>query len=200
MNPLMKARVLVLLFWVLGMPLLVLSFVAVPNAFSPGPLLARVSWSFVPVLGLIVAGTCILTLLRLDARSGGARFDRQWLGRYYVEALVGFIVYLALFTVGVTVAPTVQDPTLRVLIALAPAAGIALIIVAVVRLVRRADEYHRARMLQSSAVAAAFTVLWTSCYSFLEIIGFPKLHMAWIPNSLMAVWLGWGAGRALLGR
>jgi hypothetical protein len=200
MNPAMTARILVVVFWALGIPLIALSFVAIPHALSPGDLLPRVWWSLVPVLGLLIAVSCIRTLLRIDARAGGAAFDRRWLGRYYVEILIAFVIYLALFAVAAKFAPAAHDPGVRAAVAVIPALGVGLILVAAVRLVRRADEYHRRRLLESFAVTAAITAFWTSAYSFLESVGFPKLSVSWIPMSLAATWAAWSIGRALLGR
>src|SRR5882762_6808362 len=112
----MKARILVVVFWALGVPLVVLSFVALPRALSEGSLATRVLWTSVPLLGLLIAVSSIRTLLRMDARAGGAAFDRKWLGRYYLEVLVAFTIYLALFTVAVKIAPTTQDPGVRALV------------------------------------------------------------------------------------
>ena len=128
MNPLLKARALVIVFWALGMPLIILSFVAIPQALSAGALAARLSWSVVPVLGLV------------------------------------------------------------------------LMVIAVVRLVRRADDYHRARLLESFAVTAAVTAFWTSGYSLLESVGFPPLHLFWVPLSMTVTWAIWSLGRGALGR
>jgi hypothetical protein len=199
-NTLMKARILVVVFWVLGVPLVVLSFVALPRALNEGSLATRVLWTSVPLLGLLISVSSIRTLLRIDARAGGAAFDRKWLGRYYLEVLVAFTIYLALFTVAAKIAPSAQNPGVRTLVGLSPALGVALILAAAVRLVRRADDYHRARLLESFAVTTAITAFWTSSYSFLEGIGFPKLNMFWIPISMTAIWAGWSIGRAILGR
>lgn len=200
MNPAIQARALVVVFWAVGVPLMTLSFVAIPRALTPGPLPARAAWVVVPVLGLLTVVSCILTLLRMDARAGGVRFERQWLGRYYIEILVAFLVYLALSTAAVTVGPTVRDPNIRTLVGLAPTLGMALIIVAIVRWVRRADDYLRARLLESFAVTAAVTAFWTCSYSFLEVVGCPRLDTFWIPISMTTTWLAWSIGRALLGR
>jgi hypothetical protein len=200
MNLATRARILVVVFWAVGVPLIVLSFVAIPRALNPVTPASRLLWILVPVLGLAVAISCIRALLRMSARAGGAAFERRWLGRYYVELLIAFIVYLALFTVAVTIVPTAQNPAVRALAGLAPAVGLVLIFVAIVRLVHRADDYHRVRLLQSFAATAAITALWTSCYALLESLGFPKLHMFWIPISMTATWAAWSIGRALLGR
>ena len=200
MNPVSKARLLVVLFWLVGVPLTVLSFVAIPRALNPSAPASRWLWILAPVLGLAVAISCIRALLRLGARAGGAVFERRWLGRYYIELLSAFIVYLALFALAVRIVPTAQDTTVRTLAGLAPAVGLVLIFVAVVRLVQRADDYHRARLVLSFAVTAAVTGLWTSCYALLESLGFPRLNMFWIPISMTATWGAWSIGRAVLGR
>jgi energy-converting hydrogenase Eha subunit E len=200
MNLATRARILVVVFWAVGVPLVLLSFVAIPRALNPAAGASRVLWILVPVLGLAVASTCLGGLLRMSARAGGAVFERRWLGRYYLELLIAFVVYLALFTVAVKIVPTAQNPTVRTLAGLAPAVGLVLIFVAVVRLVRRADDYHRARLLLSFAVTAGVTSLWTSCYALLESLGFPRLNMFWIPLSMTVTWGAWSIGRALLGR
>jgi energy-converting hydrogenase Eha subunit E len=200
MNLASRARILVVVFWAVGAPLVLLSFVAIPRALNPAAGASRLLWILVPVLGLAVAITCLGGLLRMSARAGGAVFERRWLGRYYLELLIAFVVYLALFTVAVKIVPTAQSPTVRTLAGLAPAVGLVLIFVAVVRLVRRADDYHRARLLLSFAVTAGVTSLWTSCYALLESLGFPRLHMFWIPLSMTVTWGAWSIGRALLGR
>jgi len=202
-NPRALLHIIVLLiglFWAVAVPLLVVSPVAIEQAARPGPLLVRATWTLVPVLGLLVAIGSLASLLRMAARAGEARFFRQWLSRYYIELFIAIVVYLALLGAAVTLAPILTDPTLHVLVSLAPSAGIALCIVAVIRWVRRADEYHRRRLLESFAVAAAATVLWTTAYSQLEWAGFPRLNMAWVPDSMFVTWLAWSAGRAALGR
>ena len=183
MNLATRVRILVVIFWAIGMPLIVLSFVAIPLALNPAAPASRLLWILVPVLGLAVSISCIRALLRMSARAGGAVFERRWLGRYYVELLIAFIVYLALFTVAAKIVPTAQNPAVRTLAGLAPAVGLVLIFVAIVRLLYRADDYHRVRLLQSFAATAAITALWTSCYALLESLGFPKLHMFWIPTA-----------------
>lgn len=200
MNQAAQAKLLILLFWAVGIPLMVLSFVAVPRMLSPGSLPIRATWALVPVLGLITVVTCLRALLRMDARAGGAAFNRRWLGRYYVEILIAFIVYVVLFGVTVRIAPTVRDPDSHLLIGLLPALGLGLIVAAIVRWVGRADDYHRARLMESIAVTAAVTAFWTCSYSILEAVGFPRLHLFWVPVGMTVTWFVWSGGRALLGR
>jgi hypothetical protein len=196
----MQARLLVALFWVIGMPLTILSFTAVPLAVRPGPLLERILWALVPVVG---PGTLVLSaraLLRLQRLRGGARFFLQWNGRYYVELLCAFLVYLATGALAELLVPQLADGTGRVLVSLAPTAGLALMIAAVVRWVRRADEYHRARLLESFAVTAGVTVLWTSGYAWLTAAGVPSPPIQWVPGLMVLVWALWSMGRAALSR
>ncbi|HEV2703303.1 MAG TPA: hypothetical protein VGV09_16875 [Steroidobacteraceae bacterium] len=200
MSPTSRARILVTVFWAVAMPLIGLSFVAIPHALGHAAVMQRLAWVLVPVAGLAIGISCIRALLRLDARAGGARFERRWLGRYYLELLAAFLIYLALFTAAGKFAPGERDPMIRTLVGVAPAIGLVLILIAVVRLVRRADDYHRTRLTQSFAATAAITALWTGCYAFLESVGFPKLNMFWIPLSMTATWALWSIGRAVLGR
>ena len=114
--------------------------------------------------------------------------------------LIAFIVYLVLSTVVVTVAPGMRDSGLRMLVGLVPSLGMAFIILVIMRWLRNADEYHRARLLESFAVTAAVTVFWTSSYSYLEMIGLPRLNSFWIPVVMMITWFVWSIGRAIIGR
>jgi hypothetical protein len=199
-NRALQAKILVLVFWVVGAPLMALSFIALPRVLSPGSLPARAAWAMVPALGVVTVVFCIRTLLRMDARAGGATFDRRWLGRYYVEIFIAFIVYAVLFAVTVNIAPTMRDSRTQLLAGLIPSLGLALIIAAIVRWVRRADDYHRTRLLESFAVTAAVTAFWTSSYSILEIVGYPRLPLYWVPVGMTVTWFAWSVGRALLRR
>jgi len=195
-----KAKMLVAAFWILGMPLLSLSVVAGSRALAPGPAHTRAAWALLPLSGLMVSGFCLRALLRLDAGAGGAKFDRRWYGRYYVEAFTALIIYVVLAVAAVTFAPVVKTPGLRWILAAAPSLGLTLIVVSIVRWVRRADDYHRERLMASFSATAAVTLVWTSSYVFLEAMGLPRLDIYWIPIVMAGTWGVWMSGRALLGR
>ncbi len=44
------------------------------------------------------------------------------------------------------------------------------------------DEYIRLRILRAAATAAVVTALWTLTYSYLELVGLPRLSMMWVGN------------------
>ena len=67
MNLATRVRILVVIFWAIGMPLIVLSFVAIPLALNPAAPASRLLWILVPVLGLAVSISCIRALLRMSA-------------------------------------------------------------------------------------------------------------------------------------
>ena len=45
------------------------------------------------------------------------------------------------------------------------------------------DEFIRSRILSAAAVAAGTIAIGSLVYSYLELIGFPKLSMAWVNNT-----------------
>jgi hypothetical protein len=201
MNRGATTKLLVGIVWAIGMPMLVLGgMYGIPKALLPGALLTRAGWGAVPVTGLAIVIACIFALWRRQVRAGGNVFERQWYGRYYVETLLALLVYLTVSIICARLVPTIHEPALRVLAGLAPAIGITLILIAIVRWVRRADEFHRTRLLESFAVVAAVTGLWTWSYGFLEVVGFPRLSMFWVWGVMVAVWLAWSGARAMLQR
>ncbi len=201
MNQHTSSKLLVGLFWLVGMPMFVLGdMYGVPKALLPGSPLSRAAWGAIPAVGLAVAIACIATLWRRHARGGGAVFDRRWYGRYYVEVLIATIVYIALSIACALLLKTIADSTLRILVGLVPSVGIALIILAMVRWVMRADEFQRKGLLESFAVVAAITGLWTWSYGILEIVGLPRLSMLWVWPVMVALWIAWSGARAMLRR
>jgi hypothetical protein len=194
-------KLLVGFVWSFGVPMIVLGgLYGIPRALLPGELLTRAAWAAVPVVGFAIVIACIFMLWRRQVRDGGAVFERRWLGRYYVELLVAALVYIALSITCVRFIPTIHEPVPRVLAGLAPTIGILLILVATVRWVKCADEFQRVRLLESFAVVAAITGLWTWSYGFLEVAGFPRLSMFWVWSVMVGVWLIWSCARAILHR
>jgi len=194
-------KLLVGFVWSIGVPMIVLGgLYGIPRALLPGEVLTRAVWAAVPVVGFAIVIACIFTLWRRQVRAGGAVFERRWLGRYYIELLIATLVYIALSIASVRLISTIREPVWRALAGLAPTVGIVLILIAIVRWVRRADEFQRARLLESFAVVAAVTGLWTWSYGFLEVAGFPRLSMFWVWGVMVAVWLIWSGARAMFQR
>jgi hypothetical protein len=47
------------------------------------------------------------------------------------------------------------------------------------------DEYIRLRVLKAATATAVITAVWTLAYSYLEVVGLPRLSMMWVSN------IGW---------
>ncbi|HEY6450977.1 MAG TPA: hypothetical protein VIX87_00080 [Steroidobacteraceae bacterium] len=58
-----------------------------------------------------------------------------------------------------------------------------------VRAYRLCDEGIRRRMLQAAAMAAVVVAVFAMVYFFLELLGMPRLSMAWISNIIWAVFV-----------
>ena len=67
---------------------------------------------------------------------------------------------------------------------------ILLAIWAIVRQVRRSDEFIRKTTMEHIAIAAAVTAGWTFTYGFLENAGYPRLSMFTVWPVMGAVWGG----------
>jgi len=48
---------------------------------------------------------------------------------------------------------------------------------------RACDEFIRSRILSAAAASAVVTAIWTLAYSYLEMIGFPRIGMMWVGNA-----------------
>ena len=108
--------------------------------------------------------------------------------RYYREltgALVLYaIVLVAALSIGKRMPPGAAQPLLYV----SPMLPFLLAVWAVVRQIRRSDEFVRKTTLEHVAVAAAVTAGWTFTYGFLENAGYPRLSMFTVWPVMGAVW------------
>ena len=101
-------------------------------------------------------------------------------------ALYTIVLVIAL-AVGKRMEPGIAQTALYV----SPMIPFLLAVWAVVRQVRRSDEFVRKTTLEHIAIAAAVTAGWTFTYGFLENAGFPRL-------SMFTVWPVMGAAWAVL--
>ena len=110
----------------------------------------------------------------------------------YVRELGGALVlYVAVLVVALSVGKGMQPGVDQTLLFVSPMIPFMLAVWAVVRQIRRSDEFIRKTTLEHIAVAAAVTAGWTFTYGFLENAGFPRL-------SMFTVWPVMGAAWALL--
>ena len=110
--------------------------------------------------------------------------------RYHIELFSGLALYMLLLFAAIRYAPGVADKSLRTALWVSPMLGFALALVAIVKALRRMDEYSHIRSLEAIAIAAAVTAGWTFTYGFLENAGYPKLSMFTVWPVMGAVWGG----------
>ena len=88
----------------------------------------------------------------------------------------------------------------RTFLLLTPVVPIGLAAWVIARQFRRVDEFVRLRILESIAVGAAVTAVFSMTYGFLELAGLPRLSMFWVWPVMGLSWAGCSALRALIER
>src|SRR5271155_2524657 len=113
------------------------------------------------------------------------------------QALIGWIrefglamaIYVAALVAATWTLHTVEAGALRTIVVLTPILpGLALIALTV-RAYAKCDEYIRLRALQAAALAAVVLAVLALIYYFLELLGWPRLSMAWVSNILWVVFV-----------
>jgi len=107
----------------------------------------------------------------------------------YVRELGGALVlYVAVLVVALSVGKGMQPGVAQTLLFVSPMIPFMLAVWAVVRQIRRSDEFIRKTTLEHIAIAAAVTAGWTFTYGFLENAGFPRLSMFTVWPVMGAAW------------
>lgn len=91
------------------------------------------------------------------------------------------LLYVVVLTIAMIFGGPMKKGLLKTLILIAPMGPFLLAIWAIVRLLRRVDEYVRLKMLETVSIAAAVTAAVTFTYGFMEVAGYPQV-------SMFAVW------------
>ena len=124
------------------------------------------------------------------------------------QVLIGWIrqfgltllVYLAALATATWALTSVGAGPLRTALILAPILpGLALIGLTV-RSYRLCDEYIRLRTLQAAAIAVLVVAIFSLIYSFLELLGLPRLSSAWISNIVWVVFVAQMLGLIATGK
>ncbi|KRC86092.1 hypothetical protein D3C87_437410 [compost metagenome] len=110
--------------------------------------------------------------------------------RYFKELGVALALYAVLLVGALRLGLELQPGALRTAVLVSPMLAFLLALRAVVRGIRRSDEFIRKTSLEHLAIAAAVTAGVTFTYGFLEIAGFPKLSMFTVWPLMGAVWAG----------
>lgn len=108
--------------------------------------------------------------------------------RYFKELGIALALYVVLLAGALRLSLDMPSGMLRTLVLLTPMLAFLLALRAVVRAVRRSDEFIRKTTLEHLAIAAAVTAGVTFTYGFLEIAGFPKLSMFVVWPLMGGVW------------
>jgi hypothetical protein len=110
--------------------------------------------------------------------------------RYFVELGAGILAYAAMLVVSAKLlrhypghAPA---DTLVALLPMLPALGVCW---AILRQLRRVDEFERQLQFEALAMAFAGTALITFGYGFLEHVGYPRLSMFIVWPIMAVLWI-----------
>ena len=126
--------------------------------------------------------------------------SKKWYKRYffeYVAALILLAITNVLCIPAVHAAATLKS---RMILMLPPCIAILLMGIVIFRHYLRIDEFLRGEMVQSLAVAAAFTYLWITCYGVCESAGFPRISIWWVWGSMTVVHNLWFFGKRVFRR
>lgn len=116
--------------------------------------------------------------------------QRQHQHRYLKELGLSLALYFALLVAALWLGKNMAPGALRTALYLSPMLAFLLALRAVVRQIRRSDEFIRKTTLEHLAIAAAVTAGCTFTYGFLEIAGFPKLSMFVVWPLMATAWVG----------
>ncbi len=108
--------------------------------------------------------------------------------QYYLELFGALLLYVIVLVAALSAGKHLPAGSARTILYVSPMLPFMLAVWAVVRQIRRADEFVRKVTLEHLAIAAAVTAGWTFTYGFLENAGFPRLSMFTVWPVMGAVW------------
>ena len=109
-------------------------------------------------------------------------------GLYLKEVAGAMALYAIVLVVALIFGRRLPTGPLQTIVYMSPMVPFLLAIWAVVRQIRRSDEFMRKTVVEQVAISAAVTAGWTFTYGFLENAGFPKLSMFTVWPAMGAVW------------
>ena len=98
------------------------------------------------------------------------------------------MLYLLVLVLALTVGKDMQPGVAQTALFVSPMIPFMLAVWAIVRQIRRSDEFIRKTTLEHIAIAAAVTAGWTFTYGFLENAGVPRLSMVTVRPVMGAAW------------
>ena len=108
--------------------------------------------------------------------------------KYFRELGGALMLYLLVLVLALTVGKDMQPGVAQTALFVSPMIPFMLAVWAIVRQIRRSDEFIRKTTLEHIAIAAAVTAGWTFTYGFLENAGFPRLSMFTVWPVMGAAW------------
>lgn len=112
---------------------------------------------------------------------------KKWL--YFKELMGAMLLYAIALMLALTVGHRMPPGALQTAVYVSPMLPFLLAVWAIVRQIRRSDEFMRKTVVEHIAITAAVTAGWTFTYGFLENAGYPKLSMFTIWPAMAAVWV-----------
>jgi hypothetical protein len=115
---------------------------------------------------------------------------RSW-SRTVVLSMLAYAVVLVL---SIRFLQTHADSVWKIPIAVAPAVPVAFLVAAGVRNVRRLDEFHQRKTLETLAFAYPTMIVGSISYGFLQNAGFPDVNWMYVGVCMFALF---GVGQIL---
>ena len=112
--------------------------------------------------------------------------SKRWL--YFREMAGALVLYAIVLVLALTIGRRIPPGPLQTAVYISPMLPFLLAVWAVVRQIRRSDEFMRKTVVEHVAITAAVTAGWTFTYGFLENAGYPKLSMFTVWPAMGAVW------------
>jgi hypothetical protein len=109
-------------------------------------------------------------------------------GIYFRELGAAMALYAVVLIAALTLAQRMPAGLAQTVVYLSPMLPLLGAVCAIVRQIRRSDEFIRKTTVEHLAIAAAVTAGWTFTYGFLENAGFPRLSMFTVWPVMGGVW------------
>jgi hypothetical protein len=111
---------------------------------------------------------------------------KTWL--YLKEMSGAMVLYIVVLVLALSMGRRISPGPFQTAVYVSPMLPFLLAVWAVVRHVRRSDEFLRKTVVEQVAITAAVTAGWTFTYGFLENAGYPRLSMFTVWPAMGAVW------------
>ncbi|TWH99195.1 hypothetical protein IP90_03186 [Luteimonas cucumeris] len=104
--------------------------------------------------------------------------------RYLREFVPAMIAYVMLLSISLVLLKRIEEPAMRALVALLPVAPIAMVLRAIIRYIRDADELQRQIELEAVSIATALVSLLYMAGGFLQLAG-----VIGVPAGVAMIWM-----------